>query len=211
VRIRRHTGPRFGRGDAPEEVETADDATAVMSAEEPHGDPWKRFARDIGLVALVALIGYTISGYWISPGAVFASEHAVPRVLELPVADARERLGELGFRVRVEGERPNPVIPRGAIVWQDPPPETVLPPNGTVQLVLSGGPAPVTVPDVVGLSLPFAEAVIEAAGLVRGRVDRVTSGQEADVVLSVRPPPGNGRPPGSRVELLVSAGQGGGP
>ena len=81
----------------------------------------------------------------------------------------------------------------------------------TVQLVLSGGPAPVNVPDVVGLSLPYAESIIEAAGLKLGRVDRVTSGQEAEVVLSVRPPPGNGRPPGSRVELLVSTGQGGGP
>ena len=159
----------------------------------------------------MASVGYLISGYWISPGAVFASEHAVPRVLELPADAARERLSGLGFRVRVEGERPNPVIPRGAVVWQDPPPETVVPPNSSVQLVLSGGPAPVSVPDVVGLSLPFAEAIIEAAGLRLGRVDRVTSGQEGDVVLSVRPPPGNGRPAGSRVELLVSAGQGGGP
>ena len=200
MRIRRHTGTGLGPGEAAGELETAGE-----------GDPWRRFARDMGLVALVALIGYLISGYWISPGAVFVSEHAVPRVLELPAADARERLSGLGFRVRMEGERPNPVIPRGAVVWQDPPPETVVPPNSSVQLVLSGGPAAVTVPDVVGLSLPFAESVIEAAGLRLGRVDRVTSGQEAEVVLSVRPPPGNGRPPGSRVELLVSAGQGGTP
>ena len=210
MRIRRHTGAGFGRGVG--QAHEPDDETADGSAaEEPQGDPWKRFARDMGLVALVALIGYAISGYWISPDAIFASEHAVPRVLELPVADARERLDELGFRVRVDGQRANPVIPQGAVVWQDPPPETVVQPNSTVQLVLSGGPAPVTVPDVVGLSLPFAESVIEAAGLKLGRVDRVQSGQEADVVLSVRPPPGNGRPPGARVELLVSAGQEGAP
>jgi eukaryotic-like serine/threonine-protein kinase len=163
----------------------------------------------MGLIALVALIGYLLSGYWISPGAVFASEHAVPRVLDLPVADARDRLGQLGFRIRVEGERSNPVVPPGAVLRQDPPPETVVPPNSTVQLVLSGGPAPVNVPDVVGLSLPYAESIIAAAGLKLGRVDRVASGQEAEVVLSVRPPPGNGRPPGSRVELLVSTGRGG--
>jgi beta-lactam-binding protein with PASTA domain len=210
VRIRRHTGTGASRGDAPEELETPGQPDAEATGEAP-GDPWRRFGRDIGLVALVALIGYAISGYWISPDAVFASEHAVPRVLELSAADARERLGELGFRVRVEGERSHPVIPRGAVIWQDPPPETRVPPNSAVQLVLSGGPAPVTVPDVVGLSLPFAEQIIEAAGLKLGRVDRVTSGQEADVVLSVRPPPGNGRPPGARVELLVSGGQGGGP
>jgi beta-lactam-binding protein with PASTA domain len=210
VRIRRHTGSGLGR-DATDGLETTEETAQPRSPAEPRPDPWKRFALDLGLVALVALIGYAISGYWISPGAVFASEHAVPRVLELPATEAREQLGKLGFRVRVDGERSHPAIPQGAVIWQDPPPETVVPPNSTVQLVLSGGPAPVTVPDVVGLSLQYAEAIIQAAGLKLGRVDKVASGQEADVVLSVRPPPGNGRPRGSRVELLVSTGQGGGP
>lgn len=208
MRIRRHTGGGFGRSEV-DEIEATEPEETTSAPAPPAGDPWRRFARDMGLVALTALVGFVISAYWISPGAVFASEHAVPRVLELPADDARERLTELGFRVRVEGERPNPVVPRGAVVWQDPPPETVVPPNSAVQLVLSGGPAPVTVPDVVGLSLSYAEAIIEAAGLKLGRVDRVAAGQEADVVLSVRPPPGNGRPPGSTVELLVSAGPGG--
>jgi beta-lactam-binding protein with PASTA domain len=205
MRIRRHTGPGFGS--APEiqgDIEPEADRSA------PQGDPWRRFGRDIGIVAAVALVGYAITAYWVSPGAVFASEHAVPRVLELREADARERLTGLGFRVRIDGERANPVVPRGAVVWQDPPPDMVVPPNSTVQLVLSAGPAPVSVPDVVGLSLKFAEGILEAAGMKVGRVDRVTSGQEADVVLSVRPPPGNGRPRGSSVDLLVSAGRGGG-
>lgn len=204
MRIRRHTGSGFGASAG---------ADGSADTEEPPGpaqaDPLRGLARDLGLVALVALVGYGISAYWVSPGAVFASEHAVPRVLELPEADARERLTALGFRVRVEGERANPGIPRGAVVWQDPPPDMVVPPNSSVQLVLSGGPAPVNVPDVVGLSLQFAEAIVEAAGLKLGRVDRVASGREADVVLSVRPPPGNGRPRGSSVDVLVSSGRGG--
>jgi eukaryotic-like serine/threonine-protein kinase len=203
MRIRRHTGSGFGTG-------AADDADPAAESSAPPGEPWRRFARDLGLVALVALVGYGISAYWVSPGAVFASEHAVPRVLEMTEADARERLTKLGFRVRLDGERANPGIPRGAVVWQDPPPDMIVPPNSSVQLVLSGGPAPVSVPDVVGLSLQFAEAILEAAGMKVGRVDRVTSDQEADVVLSVRPPPGNGRPRGSSVDLLVSSGRGGG-
>jgi eukaryotic-like serine/threonine-protein kinase len=203
MRIRRHTGTGFGTG-------TGGDTDPPAEPSPPRDDRWRRFARDLGLVALVALVGYGISAYWASPGAVFASEHAVPRVLELAEADARERLGGLGFRVRLDGERANPAIPRGAVVWQDPPPDMVVPPNSSVQLVLSGGPAPVSVPDVVGVSLQFAQGIIEAAGMKVGRVDRVTSAQEADVVLSVRPPPGNGRPRGSSVDLLVSSGRGGG-
>ena len=205
MRVRRHTGTGTGFGTV-----AAPDHSPEAEPGAPPGDPWRRFGRDIGIVAAVALVGYAISAYWVSPGAVFASEHAVPRVLEMRVEDARDRLTGLGFRVRVDGERANTVVPRGAVVWQDPPPETVIPPNSTVQLVLSGGPAPAAVPDVVGLSLQFAEGILEAAGMKVGRVDRVTSGQEADVVLSVRPPPGNGRPRGSSVELLVSAGRGGG-
>ena len=205
MRIRRHTGTGTGLGTV-----AAPDPSPEAEPGAPMGDPWRRFGRDIGIVAAVALVGYAISAYWVSPGAVFASEHAVPRVLEMRVEDARDRLTGLGFRVRVDGERANTVVPRGAVIWQDPPPETVIPPNTTVQLVLSGGPAPAAVPDVVGLSLPFAEGILEAAGMKVGKVDRVTSGQEADVVLSVRPPPGNGRPRGSSVELLVSAGRGGG-
>ena len=69
MRIRRHTGAGFGRG-AEEEIDAAEETTDETVAQEPRGDPWKRFARDMGLVALVALIGYAISGYWISPDAV---------------------------------------------------------------------------------------------------------------------------------------------
>ena len=172
------------------------------------GSPGRRFARDLGLVLLTAIVGYAISAYWVAPAGAFASESAVPRVLELPQEDARERLTDLGFRVRVEGERPNPAIPRGAVVWQDPPPGTVIPPNSPVELVVSGGPAPVNVPDVVGLSISHAEAILEAAGMKVGRVDTVRSGQEGGVVLAVRPPPGNGLAPGSSVGLLVSGSQG---
>jgi len=207
MRLRRHTGSGFGVG---RRIRPDTEADSPADAPASESDPWRGFARDLGLVALVALVGYAVSAYWLSPGAVFTSEHAVPRVLELPEADARERLAGLGFRVRLEGERANPAIPRGAVVWQDPPPDMVVPPNSTVQLVLSGGPAAVNVPDVVGLSVSFAEEILQAAGMKVGKVDRVPSGQEADVVLSVRPPPGNGRPRGSTVELLVSAGRGGG-
>lgn len=167
--------------------------------------PWRRFARDLALVALTFLVGYGLSSYWIAPGTLTNDEQPLPRVLEQPGADARAALTAAGFRSRVEGERPNPEIARGAVVWQDPPPGTVLPPNTVVQLVLSAGPAPVTVPDVIGFALPYAQKVVEAAGARVGRVDTVRGGgPEAGVVLATRPSPGNGRPRGSTVDLVVS-------
>jgi beta-lactam-binding protein with PASTA domain len=167
--------------------------------------PWGRFARDIGLVTLTFVVGYLVSSYWITPGSLVADDHAIPRALDLSIADAKAAVAGAGFRSRIEGERPNPSVPRGAIVWQDPPPGTVVPPNAVVQLVSSAGPAPITVPDVIGFALATAEKVIEAAGTRVGRVDTVHGGgSEAGIVIATRPAPGNGRPKGAPVDLVVS-------
>jgi eukaryotic-like serine/threonine-protein kinase len=176
------------------------------------GTAWRRFGRDIGLVALTFAVGYVISSYWIAPGPLTSEDHAIPRVLGLPVDAARTALTTAGFRSRIEGERPSAGVPRGAILWQDPPPSMVVPANATVELVQSAGPAPVTVPDVIGFALPAARKVIEAAGARVGRVDTVRGGDpEPGVVIATRPPPGNGRPRGSAVGLVVSGRDGGGP
>ena len=190
MRMRRHTEPAFGP------MRTA---------------PWGRFARDLGLVALTFVVGYAISVLWITPGGVTGDEHAIPRVLGQPMDQARTALANAGFRSRVEGKRPSPTTPRGAVLWQDPPPGMVLEPNAIVQLVQSAGPAPVTVPDVVGLALPYAEKVVVAAGIRVGRVHTVRGGgAEPGVVIATRPSPGNGRPRGARVDLVVSGRAGGG-
>jgi beta-lactam-binding protein with PASTA domain len=161
---------------------------------------------DAGLILVVALIGFGVSSSWINPGPLLDGDHSVPRVVEMTEAEAKDALAGAGFRARVEAEWPSPAVPRGSVVWQDPPPEMVLPPNTMVELVLSAGPAPVTVPDVVGLAEPFAEKIIEAAGIKVGTVDTVRGGAEAGVVIATRPPTGHGRPRGSPVDLVVSGG-----
>jgi beta-lactam-binding protein with PASTA domain len=184
MRARRHTEPTFGS---------------------LNGAAWGRFARDLGLVALTFVVGYAISAYWIAPGSVTGDEHAVPRVLGRPVEEARAELTRAGFRPRLETERSSTAVQRGDVVWQDPPPGTAVAPNAVVLLTPSSGPAPATVPDVIGLALPTAEKVVEAAGIKVGRVDTLrSSGPEAGVVVATRPAPGNGRPRGSAVDLVVS-------
>jgi beta-lactam-binding protein with PASTA domain len=185
MRTRRHTGPAFSF--AP-------------------GTPSLRLLRDLGLVALTFVVGYGVSALWISPGSLVSGDHPVPRVLGLSVDAARTKLAGLGFRPRLEGERPSDGSPRGTVVWQDPPPDMVLPPNSNVQLVLSGGPAPATVPDVIGFAVPDAEKVFDAAGVKVGRVDTVRAGPEAGVVIATRPAAGSGRPRGAAVDLVVSGG-----
>jgi eukaryotic-like serine/threonine-protein kinase len=191
MRMRRHTEPAFG---------------ALKS------HPWGRFARDLGLVALTFVVGYAISVYWITPGSITGGdEHAVPRVLGRPIDEARAAITGAGFRPRLDTERPSAAVPLGGVVWQDPPPGTAVAPNAVVLLAPSSGPAPATVPDVIGLALPTAEKVVEAAGIKVGEVDTVRgSGPESGVVIATRPAPGNGRPRGSSVDLVVSGAPAGG-
>jgi serine/threonine-protein kinase len=180
-----------------------------LSSGEPlfQSDAWRRFLRDIGLILGTFVVGYGISELWLSPRSVFNKEHALPRVLALPESRAREKLTELGFRARLDGERPNDSFPAGTVIWQDPPPGTVLQPNSVVQLVLSAGPVLVGVPDVIGLNVAQATKILNAAGVRVGTVDSSSAGgQEAGVVLATRPAAGVGRVRGSPVALVVSRG-----
>jgi serine/threonine-protein kinase len=160
----------------------------------------------MGLIAATFILGYGVSSLWLSPGSIFTKDHSLPRVLEMPEAKARQRLTELGFRPRLDGERPNDSFPQGTVIWQDPPPGTVLQPNSVVQLVLSAGTALVAVPDVIGLNLPQAGRILAAAGVRVGTVDTTSAGEEPGVIVATRPAAGVGRPRGAAVALVVSRG-----
>jgi serine/threonine-protein kinase len=64
----------------------------------------------------------------------------------------------------------------------------------------------VSVPDVASFELAQARQVVEAAGLRIGDVDTVSSSAEAGVIITTRPPIGASRPPGTKVDLVVSRG-----
>jgi len=164
----------------------------------------RRLLRDAAIVLVTFAVGYVLASAWLSPVPLLTTDHALPRVLELTAGEAQRKLGDLGFRVKLEDERAHPTIPRGAIVWQDPPPGTILSQNSVVTLAPSAGPQFVPVPDIVGLPVPFAVKVLAAAGLKRGAVDTVASDPEPNVVIATRPAAGVGREPGTAVDLVVS-------
>ena len=164
----------------------------------------RRLLRDFLIVGTTFGVGYLIASAWLSPVPLFTKDHAVPRVLELPAAEAQRKLKDLDFRTKFDDERPHATIPRGAVVWQDPPPGMILPQNSIVTLVTSAGPQQVPVPDVVGLGLPYAVKVLAAAGLKVGKVDTVASDPEPNIVVATRPAAGGGRDLGGPVDLVVS-------
>ncbi|HAO34406.1 MAG TPA: hypothetical protein DCQ84_15875 [Candidatus Competibacteraceae bacterium] len=72
-------------------------------------------------------------------------------------------------------------------------------------MVVSLGPAPVTVPNVVGLSLQTAQAVISSANLVTGSVTAQTTGSRSldGLVASQNPAAGTSVARGASVNLVV--------
>lgn len=166
----------------------------------------RRLVRQAGVVAAAFLIGYLVTVLWLFPAPLFKSEHAVPRVLDLGASEAREKLESQKFRFRVEEQQTDPTVPRGSVVWQDPAPAVVMPPNSQVTVILSEGPPDVAVPDVAGFPRTLAEKVLKASGFAAGRRDSLPAASEPGIVVQTRPASGVGRPAGSPVDLVISSG-----
>jgi serine/threonine-protein kinase len=157
------------------------------------------------LLGGAALAGYLVTCF-AYPAPLVNNDRQVGRLLGLPLETARGEIQEEGFRIRVEEAQPDPVIPEGHIVWQDPPPETAWPRGAQVHVTPSAGPANVPVPDVASFELDQARQVVEAAGLRIGDVDTLVSSVQDGVIITTRPPIGALRPPGTRIDLVVSRG-----
>jgi serine/threonine-protein kinase len=166
----------------------------------------RRLIRQAAVVAGAFLVGYLVTVLWLFPAPIFRKEHAVPRVLDLGATEAREKLEAQGLRFRVEDQQTDPSVPAGSVVWQDPPPASVIPPNTQVSVILSEGPPNVAVPDVAGFPRALAEKVLKAAGFTAGRRDTLPAASEAGIVVQTRPAAGIGRPAGSAVDLVISLG-----
>jgi eukaryotic-like serine/threonine-protein kinase len=119
-------------------------------------------------------------------------------------AQLQERFPKLVFQ---QAEETSAEIAAGDVIRFDPPAGTEMKAGETVDLVVSSGPAPVKVPDVVGLApKPATQALAD-----RGFQVEEAAGRSADVdpgeVMAVSPGPGDGAQPyGSTVTITVSEG-----
>jgi serine/threonine-protein kinase len=166
----------------------------------------RRLVRQIAIVVGAFIVGYLLTVVWLFPAPLFSSDHAVPRLLDVGVTEAKTRLEKQGFRVKYDAELPHPKAPKGTVVWQDPPPGTALPRNAQVTLSLSSGPAQVAVPDVVGFETPLGIKVLQSAGLQIGQTDSLPSAADPGIIVATRPGGGVGRDPGTTVDIVVSRG-----
>jgi serine/threonine-protein kinase len=157
-------------------------------------------------LAVAALVGYLLAALLVFPAPIFPHHQEVPRVLGLPVSEARRVMTAARFGTVDNGTEPHPSAPVGTVIWQDPPPGVEAPANLKVALVASAGPPRVPVPDVAGLDAALAGRLIAAAGLTVSRVESVAAAVPTGQTMLTRPAAATAVVPGSGVGLVVSRG-----
>lgn len=132
----------------------------------------------------------------------------MPNVVGKAEADAVKALQDLGYQVALVDVYSDTVA-QGVVGLQAPVAGSITEPGITVGIVVSMGSRPaefVIVPDVRGMSLEEATAMLEEAGLVAASVEIFTSLAPAGELFAQLPPPESSVAPGSTVYLIISKG-----
>jgi serine/threonine-protein kinase len=159
----------------------------------------------------------TVVGQSPAPGTRLAAHHAVtlqlsegPRPVNLPKvtgdteAAARAALDSAGFVIST-GHRTDENVLAGHVVEQQPS-DAQAPPGSDIHLVISDGPAPVEVPNVVGKTYDDAVKTLTAKRFKVTRQDEYSDTVPAGQVIRHDPVKGAEAPRDSAVTVVVSRG-----
>lgn len=130
----------------------------------------------------------------------------VPGVVGDTIEDAGAQLEEAGLEVEAE-QAFSEDEPAGIVLAQDPAEGAEVEVGSLVALMVSAGPQPVQVPNVVRQTEERALGVLEGVGLKGSVEERVASNDvAAGLVIAQSPDSGTEVAPGSEVDLIVSTG-----
>jgi serine/threonine-protein kinase len=194
---------------APRVIEVAPTAAGSAVLVDPRR---RRTARGLVLAAfLLLLVGIGAATAVLVRSAVGASSDGLvpaPAVLGLDQRAAVRRLAQEGLRVGSITPRFDEA-PVGQVLAQTPEQDIVVPPSGTVDLVVSQGVETTVVPvEVVGLPQAEAAALLAERKLVVGSEPVSQDGfYESGTVLAVAPAPGRQVQAGATVTLTVASGR----
>ncbi len=156
---------------------------------------------------MVTIVGMLAACSPSGDGEVQLLPIATPDTVGLSQSGAESAIRGAGLEVGTVTVESSNTVAAGSVISQDPPAGTDLPQGSTVDLVVSGGPADVPVPNTAGLSRTEAEAAIVAAGFVVGTVITEASDTVAlGSVIRTSPPASDLLAPGSTINLVISAG-----
>ncbi len=140
---------------------------------------------------------------------IFVSDGAgtvkVPKVEGLDQGIATSRLLKRGFVVTPVPEL-SETVKAGTVIRTDPPAGKKLEPGSNVNLIVSAGPAPIPVPDVIGLDQHEATRQLVAAGFRVSQTTEPSRTVALDRVIRTQPGPQQPAQKDSNVTIVVSSG-----
>ncbi len=130
-------------------------------------------------------------------------ERPVPDVKGRTASEAANLLGQNGFTTTQVSE-PSSTVEKGRVIRTDPPAGTPQPKGAEIKMIVSSGPAQVTVPSVVGLSETNAVNALQAKGFVVEVQDQEVVDASKDGRVQSQDPAGNTQADqGSTVTITV--------
>lgn len=132
--------------------------------------------------------------------------HTLPSLSGETVSEATAQLRSLDLRVTSTSKDYSTSIPKDRVISSTPAGGTTVNAGTGVMLVVSKGPAPVAVPNVVGSSLSSAKSALSAAGFQVHTSQAYSATVASGAVISSKPTSGTKEIPGTTVSLVVSKG-----
>ncbi|MFM1752132.1 MAG: hypothetical protein RL119_1094 [Actinomycetota bacterium] len=164
------------------------------------------------IVAAVAILVVIAGGYFVF-NATQGKSFAVPALAGLDQGEAQNLVSEYDWDVEIL-EETSEEFALGTVIRTDPVEGTQLRSGGSVIFVVSSGPPPVPLPDVVGLKIDSARLALTEAGFVVGaEVPEFSDSIPEGIVIAVRVPeqptlePGAEVVKGTTIDIVVSQGK----
>jgi len=170
--------------------------TSANSATVPAGDVISQSPVAGTVVALGSAVDLVVS---LGPVTV-----STPDVVGLAQADAETAIVAAGLVVGTVTTASSATVAAGDVISQSPVAGTIVVEGSAVDLVVSSGPALISVPSVVGATYTSAVSTITGAGLTVGNVSTVLTFRSCGIVQSQSPTGGSLVAPGSAVNLVVT-------
>jgi len=160
---------------------------------------------------LVLLVGALVVTYLVFAAAAMrialrTREVQVPDFTNRTPSEATTIAADLGLAIRIdEARRPDPKIPAGRVLAQDPAAGSTARQQRSVRIWLSSGARAATIPLLIGESERTATMRLESDGLTLADLVEIRSHTFAsDVVVAQTPP---AKTAGEKVALLVNRGE----
>ncbi|MBC7333416.1 MAG: PASTA domain-containing protein [Actinobacteria bacterium] len=135
----------------------------------------------------------------------------VPPIENIPVAQAEKILKTYNLGLRIKEEVYSENIPERFIIDQSPKPDTSVPTNTYITVIISKGKEnsdTITMPNLIGLTLEEAENMLKELKLELGTISKVYSdSMGVNVILDQHPEFGKELKSGEKINLTVSIGE----